>query len=180
MALEDVLTGPAHMHAGMVTKISEVRAVRAGFTDAQAKGSVEEFPTVRRSKPPKRGRNPAPPKGRTKVIKTALTSAIKHLGPVDEEALRNPQAAVPHIDQHWGMLSKFDSALVSSADGTKVHWYQRDPKRFRSVMRRSGLLHARLTREWDGLAERYRAAADQLASPEAWRETFDASGSARG
>lgn len=180
MALEDVLTGPAHMHAGMVTKISEVRAVRAGFTDAQARGSVEEFPTVRRSKPPKRGRNPAPPKGRTKVIKTALTSAIKHLGPVDEEALRNPQAAVPHIDQHWGMLSKFDSALVSSADGTKVHWYQRDPKRFRSVMRRSGVLHARLTREWDGLAERYRAAADQLASPEAWRETFDASGSARG
>lgn len=179
MALEDVLTGPEHMHAGMPTKIKEIRAVRSAFTDARARENVEAFPDVRRSRPPKRGRTPAPPRGRSTVIRTALSSALRHLGPVDEEALNHPQAAVPHIDQHWGMLSKFDSILVSSADGTKVSWYQRDPRRFRSLMRRSGLLHARLTREWDDLAARYRAAAADLASPQAWRETFDAAGSAR-
>ncbi|WP_131735944.1 glycosyltransferase [Actinomadura roseirufa] len=177
-ALEDVLSGPEHMHAGMATKIKEIRRVRAAFADAQARESVEAFPDVR-GRPPRRGRNPAPPKGRSKVIMTALTGALKHLGPVDEQALRNPQAAVAHLDQHWGMLSKFDSALVSSADGTKVTWYQRDPRKFRGLLRRSGVLHARLTREWDGLAVRYRAAAADLASPEAWRETFEAAGSAR-
>ncbi|MGI5166809.1 glycosyltransferase [Spirillospora sp. CA-253888] len=180
MALEDVLAGPGHMHAGMASKIKEIRALRAEFPDAQAKDSLEEFPVVRRSKPPKRGRNPAPPRGRHKVIMTAMSSALKHLSPVEQEALRHPQAAVAHLDQHWGMLSKFDSALVSSADGTKVTWYQRDPRRFRSIMKRSGLLHARLTREWDELAARYRAAAPELTSPDAWRDTFDSAGSARG
>jgi galactofuranosylgalactofuranosylrhamnosyl-N-acetylglucosaminyl-diphospho-decaprenol beta-1,5/1,6-galactofuranosyltransferase len=178
MALRDVLAGPGHMHAGMPTKLAEIRRVRSEFTDARAGERIEEFPDVRRSRPPKRGRNPGVPKGRSKVIGTALAGAVRHLGPVDEEALRNPQAAVAHIDQHWGMLSRFDSALVSSADGTKVTWYQRDPRRFRSVLKRSGLLHARLTREWDALAVRYRAAAPELASPEAWRRTFEAAGSA--
>ncbi|WP_309237549.1 glycosyltransferase [Actinomadura sp. BRA 177] len=177
-ALRDVLAGPEHMHAGMVTKLQEIRRVRAGFADARAGERIEEFPDVRRGRPPKRGRNPGVPKGRSKVVRTALVSAVRHLGPVGEEALRNPQAAVAHIDQHWGMLSKFDSALVSSADGTKVTWYQRDPRRFRSIMKRSGLLHARLTREWGALAVRYRAAAEELSSPEAWRKTFDAAGSA--
>jgi galactofuranosylgalactofuranosylrhamnosyl-N-acetylglucosaminyl-diphospho-decaprenol beta-1,5/1,6-galactofuranosyltransferase len=178
MAVRDVLSGPEHLHAGMVTKVKEVRRIRAEFADARAAERIEEFPEVRRARPPKRGRNPGVPNGRSKIIKTALSSAVRHLGPVSEEALRNPQAAIPHLDQHWGMLSKFDSALVSSADGTKVTWYQRDPKRFRSILKRSGLLHARLTREWDALAVRYRAAADELASPEAWRKTFDAAGSA--
>ncbi|REE96549.1 glycosyltransferase [Thermomonospora umbrina] len=177
-AIEDVLTGPAHMHAEIATKVSEVRALRAGFSDARNRGDVDEFPRVHQSRPPRRGRNPKPPRGRVKVIKSALAGTLKQMRAVDREALQHPQAAVPHIDRHWGLLSQFDSALVSSADGANVAWYQRDPARFKQIMARTTRLHARLSREWPRLSRDYRAAQDELVSPEAWRATFGSAGPA--
>src|SRR5690606_32522791 len=137
-----------------------------------------EFPRVRRRKPPKRGRVPTPPSGRKSLLKTALMGTLRQLRRVDAAARANPQAIVPHIDRHWGLLAKYDSVLVSSADGTKVAWYQRDPKRFKRIMRRTSLLHARLRRRWPELSRRYRAAMGELASPEAWRQTFGIADSA--
>ncbi|KAB2348069.1 glycosyltransferase family 2 protein [Actinomadura rudentiformis] len=179
-AIEDVLSGPEHMHAGIAAKLAEIRAFRADFADAQNRASHEEFPQVRRRKPPKRGRTPKPPSDRVAMLATAVVGSIKQLRPVDTDARSNPQIVVPHIDRHWGLLSKFDSALVSSADGTKVAWYQRDPKRYKAIMKRTALLHAKLSREWPELSDRYRAAMDELASPEAWRRTFDSTGSQQG
>jgi galactofuranosylgalactofuranosylrhamnosyl-N-acetylglucosaminyl-diphospho-decaprenol beta-1,5/1,6-galactofuranosyltransferase len=174
-AIEDVLTGPEHMHAGIATKLPEIRAVRAGFPDARNHASHEEFPQVRRSKPPKRGRGFKPPKGTANVLASAMLGTVRQLRGLDAAALRNPQAVVPHIDRHWSLLAQLDSALVSSADGTRVAWYQRDPERFRTLLRRTSTLHARLGREWPELSRRYRAAMADLASPQAWRATFDAS-----
>ncbi|WUH98108.1 glycosyltransferase [Spirillospora sp. NBC_00431] len=174
-AIEDVLTGPEHMHAGIATKLPEILAFRAAFPDAQNRISHEEFPQVRMTKPPKRGRTFKPPKGTVNVLATAMLGTVRQLRPVDASALGNPQAVVPGIDRHWSLLSQLDSALVSSADGTKVAWYQRDPERFRALLKRTSMLHARLGREWPELSRRYRAAMAELASPEAWRATFDAS-----
>ncbi|WP_026404377.1 MULTISPECIES: glycosyltransferase [Actinomadura] len=174
-AIEDVLTGPEHMHAGIRTKLADVNAFRAAFPDAQNRPSHEEFPQIRNARPPKRGRTPKPPAGRANVLATAMLGAVKQLRPVDPAAHGNPQTVIPHIDRHWGLLSKFDSALVSSADGTKVAWYQRDPERFKRILKRTSLLHARLSREWPQLSARYRSAMDELASPDAWRRTFEAS-----
>ncbi|TMQ93277.1 glycosyltransferase family 2 protein [Actinomadura soli] len=174
-AIEDVLTGPEHMHAGITTKLAEILAFRAAFPDAQNRVSHEEFPQVRMAKPPKRGRGFKPPKGSVNVLASAMLGTVKQLRPMDASALGNPQAVVPSIDRHWSLLSQFDSALVSSADGTKVAWYQRDPERFRALLKRTSVLHARLSREWPELSRRYRAAMAELASPDAWRATFDAS-----
>jgi galactofuranosylgalactofuranosylrhamnosyl-N-acetylglucosaminyl-diphospho-decaprenol beta-1,5/1,6-galactofuranosyltransferase len=52
-------------------------------------------------------------------------------------------------------------------------WYQRDPRQFKDQMARSAQLHARLYREWPRLAERYREALPELASPESWKQTFE-------
>ncbi|TDD81836.1 glycosyltransferase family 2 protein [Actinomadura rubrisoli] len=177
-AIEDVLTGPEHMHAGIAAKLPEIMAFRAAFPDARNRSSHEQFPQVRRDKPPKRGRGFKPPRGTVNVLASAMLGTVKQLRPVDPGARANPQAVVPHIDRHWGLLSQLDSALVSSADGTKVAWYQRDPERFRKILRRTSVLHARLSREWPELSRRYRAAMDELASPEAWRATFGAAGPA--
>ncbi|MFI0410755.1 glycosyltransferase [Actinomadura sp. 3N508] len=174
-AIEDVLTGPEHMHAGIATKLPEILAFRAAFPDARNRVSHEEFPQVRMTRPPRRGRGFKPPKGTVNVLASAMLGTVKQLRPVDAAALGNPQAVVPHIDRHWGLLSQLDSALVSSADGTKVAWYQRDPERFRTLLKRTSVLHARLSREWPELSRRYRAAMGEIASPEAWRATFDAS-----
>ncbi|MCW2863408.1 MAG: glycosyl transferase [Actinoallomurus sp.] len=173
-AVEDVLRGPDGLHPSMTTKMAELRALRADFPDARAEPDLDEFPQVKRRRPPKRGREPVPPEGRKALVRTALSSAVRQLRPVDSFSREHPEATVPHVDQTWWLLSRFDSALVSSADGTKAAWYQRDPKRFRSLVRRNAALHARLMREWPELSRRYRAAIPELTSPDSWRETFDA------
>ncbi|WP_308165906.1 glycosyltransferase [Actinomadura sp. NEAU-AAG7] len=173
-AIEDVLSGPGHMHAGITGKLAEITAFRAEFPDAHSRPSHEEFPRVRRSKPPKRGRGFKPPRGRVNVLASAMLGTLKQLRPLDPAGRTHPQVVVPHIDRHWSLLAQVDSALVSSADGTKVAWYQRDPERFRRLLTRSSLLHARLSREWPELSRRYRDAVAELTSPEAWRATFAA------
>ncbi|RAY14241.1 glycosyltransferase family 2 protein [Actinomadura craniellae] len=177
--IEDVFHGPEHLHGSIGTKLAELRAVRAGFTDAETRKDLEEFPTVRRRRPPRKGRDAvSPPSGRPDTIRRALAAGVKQLTPVDDFARRHPQTTVPHIDQRWWVLSRYDSALVSSADGTRASWYRRDPRRFRDLMRRNTALHARLYREWDELTRAYRLALPEITSPERWRETFDAAGPA--
>ncbi|MEV5570986.1 glycosyltransferase [Spirillospora sp. NPDC052269] len=172
-AIEDVLGGPSHLHAGIGAKLAEIQAFRAAFPDARARPSHEEFPQVRR-RVPKKGRGVHAPHGRAEVLTRAALGALRQLRPLDAGAEGNPQIVVPHVDRHWGVLSKFDSALVSSADGTKVAWYRRDPDRFRRIMTRASALHARLGREWPDLAVQYRAALPELTAPETWRRTFEA------
>jgi len=72
----------------------------------------------------------------------------------------------------WWMLSRYDSALVTTADGTAQSWYQRDPATFRSMLARSIALHQRAAREWPALAEQYKAALPELTSPQSWDKTF--------
>ena len=79
----------------------------------------------------------------------------------------------PHVDVRWWLLSQFDSALVSAADGASAAWYQRDPAKFRDLMMRSMTIHARLYKEWPELVETYKEAYAELASPDTWRKTFD-------
>jgi galactofuranosylgalactofuranosylrhamnosyl-N-acetylglucosaminyl-diphospho-decaprenol beta-1,5/1,6-galactofuranosyltransferase len=174
MAVEDVLGGPEGLHGAMTTKMAELRALRGGFPDAKAEPDLDEFPEVKRRNPPKKGREPSAPEGRKAMIRTALAGAVRQLRPVDSFSREHPEVTVPHVDQTWWLLSRFDSALVSSADGTKASWYQRDPKRFRTLVQRNMALHARLAREWPELSRRYKEALPELASLERWRETFDA------
>ena len=83
-----------------------------------------------------------------------------------------PQIALPGQDAAWWVLTKLDSALVSTADNTTASWYQRDPRLFRSLGLRSLVLHRRLRRQWDKLAAEYKAAAPGFTGPEQWRQTF--------
>jgi galactofuranosylgalactofuranosylrhamnosyl-N-acetylglucosaminyl-diphospho-decaprenol beta-1,5/1,6-galactofuranosyltransferase len=57
-------------------------------------------------------------------------------------------------------------------DGTSAALYQRDPQKFRELVKRTAELHRRLVREWPRLAEEYRAALPEVTSPETWEETF--------
>jgi galactofuranosylgalactofuranosylrhamnosyl-N-acetylglucosaminyl-diphospho-decaprenol beta-1,5/1,6-galactofuranosyltransferase len=173
-AIEDVLTGPEHLHATLGTRLAEIRAARADFPDARTSTDPDAFPAVKRRRPPRRGREHEIPEGRRALVTFAMTRALKNLRPVDGFAERHPQISVPHTDQHWWLLAQFDSALVSSADGTRVSWYRRDPARFRSLSRRATTLHTRLLREWPSLARQYRAALPGLVAQETWSGTFEA------
>ena len=175
LAIEDVLAGPEHMHADILTKMGQLRELRKGFADSQTRPDIEAFPDVKRLKPPRRGKEPTSPTNKVGLFIKAALGAVRQVLPVSELSKEHPAMVVPSQDAQWWLLSNADGALVSSADGTSTSWYQRDPELFRTLMSQSVAAHARLSREWPKLRKRYVDAAADFTSPGRWRATFEAS-----
>ncbi len=175
LAIEDVLAGPEHLHRDLRTKLGQLRELRSQFSDARAAPDIESFPAPRRRKPPARGKDINSPASKAGLLAKAALGATRQLTRPRQAARRQPLAVLPYQDASWWLLSGLDSALVSAADGATASWYQRDPELFRSLTRRSLILHARLVREWPQLRADYRRAAAGFTSPGRWRETFAAS-----
>jgi galactofuranosylgalactofuranosylrhamnosyl-N-acetylglucosaminyl-diphospho-decaprenol beta-1,5/1,6-galactofuranosyltransferase len=171
-ALEDVLAGPGQLHATLATVLPEVRALRSRYPDAQTTADVAAFPVPRRKRPPRGDRSPEQPRNARAAAVAAAAGVARQLLPVRPETERHPQASVPAMDARWWRLSQLDSAVVSTADGTSASWYRRDREAFSELARRSLALHQRLLAEWPQLSRRYRAAADDLVSPDTWAATF--------
>jgi galactofuranosylgalactofuranosylrhamnosyl-N-acetylglucosaminyl-diphospho-decaprenol beta-1,5/1,6-galactofuranosyltransferase len=171
LAIEDVLSGPAHLHRDLATRLSELQEYRRPYRDAQAEPDIESFPPARR-KAPDNLKASTTPTNKINLLTKAATGTMHQLRAPRKGARERPQMALPNQDTAWWVLSRLDSAMVSAADGASAAWYQRDRKLFRSLSQRSTLLHARLLREWPRLAAEYRAAAAEFTSPEKWRETF--------
>jgi galactofuranosylgalactofuranosylrhamnosyl-N-acetylglucosaminyl-diphospho-decaprenol beta-1,5/1,6-galactofuranosyltransferase len=172
-ALEDVMTGPEHLHATLPTALAQLRAVRIGHADATIRPDPEEFPAPL-------GRNdvgqPARPRGRVQVLRSAAAAMLRQARPVPAGANARPQEVVPARDADWWRLSRLDSALVSSRDGGGVAWYRRDRDQALHLLRRSVDAYAALWREWPALRDRYRDAAVDITGPSTWAMTFGAEG----
>ncbi|WP_294565655.1 glycosyltransferase [uncultured Arthrobacter sp.] len=175
-ALADVLEGPDHLHRTIGTKLGEVRATRAQFDDARVSKDLVDFPPVKRSKPPRKGKGAAPARTRPAAVVKLLASAVHQLKPVSESAVRNPEEHVAAMDARWWRLAQLDSALVTSSDGTGASWHKRDAEKVRELALRSADLHRRLLLNWSELAEQYQRALPQFTSQEAWKETFAVNG----
>ena len=179
-ALEDLLSGPEHLHAQLDTRLGRIRETRARYTDAVVKKEPDAFPSPRGVF---RGstRVMAPHwdtlGGAVKFFAEAGKGLLRQLRPLDPEATTVPQAEVQAPEAHWATLVRLDSAVVSLADGSGAAWYQRQPEEFRRQFRRTVDLHQRLLREWPTLAVRYRAALPDLAGQDAWKATFIRTGS---
>ena len=174
LALEDILAGPEQLHPDITRKLLHIRALRSTFADAKSDPDPGAFPAVRRSKPPKRGKEATEPRGVVGKLITASLGTVRQVRPVRGLAQRHPEAWLAAMDARWWMLSQFDSAIVSTADGTSASWYQRDPARARELMRRTIAIHQRLYIEWEAQAARYRSALPEITSPHAWERTFEA------
>ncbi len=174
-ALEDVLAGPGQLHADLLTKLPEVRALRAEFTDARLEPDPDAFPAVRRKKPPKRGVDPTQPKGTVGQLVSAGTSAVRQFRPKRSLSSDHPEARLAAMDAKWWMIAQFDSVVVSSPDGASTAWYHRDPEEFSDLLARTVDIHQRLYREWPRLSVEYKAALSDLTSVDRWSETFEAS-----
>jgi galactofuranosylgalactofuranosylrhamnosyl-N-acetylglucosaminyl-diphospho-decaprenol beta-1,5/1,6-galactofuranosyltransferase len=175
MAIEDILEGPERMHRDVLHRLPELNALRKNYADSQSKADLDAFPPARRKKPPRKGRAPTAPKGTIGRVKTMAIGAFRQVMPMRDLAREHPEANIAHLDLKWWLLSQFDSALVSAADGTSASWYKRDPELFRDLLKRSLALHLRLAREWQTLSNQYKTALPDLASPKSWADTFDAS-----
>lgn len=172
-AIEDVLSGPGHLHKHLGTVLSDVRALRAQHSDARISGDPDAYPPVRLDKPLRKGREVQAPAGPVGLLRSGIPLALKSVLPLSLPANDHPQVDVPSQDAQWWRLASYDSALVSSTDGTGAAWYQRDPDRFRSLLLRSARLHQQLAREWPRLSREYRLAAPEITSIERWQQTFE-------
>ncbi|MGH3365941.1 MAG: glycosyltransferase [Nocardioidaceae bacterium] len=162
LAMTDALRGPSGLHPSLSTKPAEARRFRSGYVDADVRGPGE-FPPA---EGPVTGR-------RTPRWVAAATGVARQLLPTTERTRRTPQVHLRAADAHWSRLLKYDSAVVSTADGSGAVWYRRDRATFVDIARRSLAMHRRIYREWPRLAAEYRTALAQIASPGAWDDTFE-------
>jgi len=173
LALQDVLAGPHRLHDLLPTRLAEVNAHRKQFTDAQLHADREAFPEVRRTKPPKKGRDTFEVPGRISTLISAGLAPLRHLKPARPLSREFPEAEIRAMDAKWHRLASYDSAVVSMNDGTSAALYRRDPEKFRELLGQTVRLHERLLREWPQLAEEYRAALGTITAPETWEKTFE-------
>jgi len=173
MAIEDILEGPQRMHRDVRLRLGELNTLRRRYDDSISETDLDRFPPARRKKPPRKGKSPTTPVGLVGRAKTMALGGIRQVLPVRELSREHPEANIPHVDLKWWLLAQFDSALVSSADGTSAAWYKRRPELARDLMARSISLHARLAKEWPQLCEQYKQALPELASPQTWAATFE-------
>ncbi|HET7172964.1 MAG TPA: glycosyltransferase [Nocardioidaceae bacterium] len=175
MAIEDILDGTQRMHRDLLSRLDDLRELRKGFDDANAQPDLDRYPAPKRSKPPRRGRTPTMPRRRPAKVKEMVAGTLRQFLPIRPMSREHPEVGVPHLDTYWWRLSHYDSALVSSADGSAAWWYKRNPEQFRDILVRSVRLHARLAREWPRLSAEFKEALPGLVSPDTWKATFDAS-----
>lgn len=180
MAMEDVLAGPHALHGELATKLPEVNAFRKKFTDAQLVTDRDDLPPVRRKKPPKKGKDDIEIPGRLSTLIAAGLAPIRQLRPLRAMSRDFPEAELAAMDAGWFNLVKYDSAVVSMNDGSSVALYQRDPDRYRDLLKRTVAIHRRFHAEWPRLAEEYRAALGEITSPATWERTFGIDGTGQG
>ncbi|WP_246081605.1 glycosyltransferase [Nocardioides litoris] len=171
-ALLDVLSGPQHLHEVLPTKLAEVNAHRKQFSDARLEADPDAFPAVRRTKPPRKGRDGTEVPTRKQLLVNAALQPLRQLKPPRPLSREHPEAEIRAMDAKWYRLGRYDSAVVSMNDGTSAALYQRDPAKFRELVKATVEVHERLRREWPRLAAEYRAALGDITSPETWDRTF--------
>lgn len=173
MAIEDLLSGPEHLHPSLSERLPVIRGKVKEFKDAQLKSNLDDYPQPKTKKPPFKGRRNFSSPGYQKLIPWTISTVGRQLfKPVDELAKTTPQIQLNYSENRWWTVSKFDSVLVTNAEGTGVFWYQRDPKKLRENLARASKLHAQLFKNWEELRHQYRSAAAEVASYDAWANTF--------
>ncbi len=173
-ALRDIFKGPDDLHEVLATRLPEINALKTQYTDAQLRDDVDDFPTPKLGRGPMGGAPIGMPRKKDLVpwgIKTVARQLVKAPAP---ESAERPQGFLAHRDNRWFRLAHYDSVVVSNAEGTGASWYRRDPQKLKSMLSEATRLHLRLFREWDKLAEQYRAAVPGITSMAAWKRTFDA------
>ena len=113
--------------------------------------------------------NPTGVQLRIFMVKALVRSWLRGGTPADR---RRPDVELAKADASWWHLPAYDSALVSTADGSGKNVYVRDKRMFRRMLLDSFRLHRQIAREWPRLSAQYRAAEPEFTSLAAWERTF--------
>jgi galactofuranosylgalactofuranosylrhamnosyl-N-acetylglucosaminyl-diphospho-decaprenol beta-1,5/1,6-galactofuranosyltransferase len=172
LALRHFLAGPEALFPSLPTILGEVRATRAQYDDGRPLDSATQVPPGSLDAFAAQS-FPEPPTSKPAILATLARSVARSLRRPDPAHQEVPQRNVPSRQAQWFVLSQLDSATVATPDGRGVTFRRRDPSLFRAQLRTSGQLLRTIGREWPALRARYRAAAPQLTSREAWKQIFE-------
>lgn len=176
-ALRDILSGPAHMQAGLATAMPRARAMAKEFPETAVHRDLDAPLRARRGRlvfPWRKKDDFDNPTGIRLRWFTASTIAAHWMHSPRPENVARPEVEFSKTDAHWWRVPYYDSALVNAADGSGKNIYTRDRDKFRHMLVDSVRLHRALKKRWNKLADEYRAALPDLTSAEAWDRTFAA------
>ena len=176
-ALVDILSGPDHLHATMPTQLAVLRKEAGSFREKQVLRTDDETPITNQGKQvyeaPSGTQQAKGPRGVPLVAFTARMVARHWLTDPSERDRDRPQVELSKRDATWFRSPAFDSALVSTADGSGKVWYTRDRRAFRRMLRESIRLHKEIGDKWDELSRQYKNALPTITSVDEWRKTFE-------
>ena len=171
LAISDILSGPEHLHESILTRMPKLRELTQQFSDAQYKADPDAYPAVSRTGKPKFKTRPKAPNMAT-LAPWTIKTIVRQLLPASEKAQERPEASISHANSKYFVLSQYDSALVTKADGSGAAWYRRDPKQLRHLLARSAAARAELAANWDRLRKQYQEALPHIVSLDEWEKTF--------
>ena len=173
MALRDFLAGPDELFANIGTILPAIRAKRAQYDDGRPLDSATQVPLSELDSLAAQS-FPDPPTKKLPIVKGLVTSVLRNLRPVNPVHRDVPQRNVPNRQAQWFVLSRLDSATVTTPDGRSVTFRRRDPELFRTMLRHSFDQLRLIGKRWPQLRAEYRAAQPQLTSRDEWqRRVFD-------
>jgi galactofuranosylgalactofuranosylrhamnosyl-N-acetylglucosaminyl-diphospho-decaprenol beta-1,5/1,6-galactofuranosyltransferase len=178
-ALRDILSGPQHMPATLATAMPAARALAAEHPETVVHTDSAAPLRSRRGRlvfAPVPHPDLASPSGVRLAWLTASTLIAQWLHAPRPENIEQPEVEFAKADAFWWRVGKYDSAIVSAADGSGKSVFRRDRARYRRLLRDTVRLHRRLARDWARLSAEYRGAMPGLTSVDAWRSSFGGKG----
>jgi galactofuranosylgalactofuranosylrhamnosyl-N-acetylglucosaminyl-diphospho-decaprenol beta-1,5/1,6-galactofuranosyltransferase len=172
MALRDFLSGPDHLFPKLPGVLGEVRALRAKYDDGRPLDSASQVPVSELDALAAQV-FPEPPTTKLAIAKGLARSVVHNLRAPDPAHRAVPQRNIPSRQALWFVLSRLDSATVSTPDGRGVTFRRRDPALFRSMLRSAIAQQREIARVWPELRQRYRDAQPHLTSSAGWKQVFD-------
>ncbi len=173
MALRDFLAGPEALFPTLPTVLGQIRAKRAEYDDGRPLDSATQVPLSELDALAAQV-FPEPPTTKVTIAKGLARSVLHNLRAPDPAHAQVPQRNVPSRYALWFVLSRLDSATVSTPDGRGVTFRRRDPALFKRMAATSVRQLREVAKAWPELRRRYRAALPELTSREAWgREVFE-------
>ncbi|MCW4457826.1 glycosyltransferase [Microbacterium sp. MPKO10] len=178
MALRDLLSGPDHMHQQLPTQLSVLRNAAASFSEMKVLRTDDEIPPTNQGKPvfpvpPPHSSSPGP-RGISLAVFTAKMSLRHWFTRPATANQKRPQVELAKRDATWFRTPHYDSALVSTADGSGKSLFQRDRATFRRLLAESFSLHRQLRSNWNSLSKTYRRVMPTLTSVDEWNKSFTA------
>jgi len=173
MALRDFLAGPEELFPSLPVILGKIRAKRAEYDDGRPLDSATQVPLSTLDALAAQA-FPDPPKGKVAIVKGLARSVVHNLRAPNPVHHAVPQRNLPSRHAQWFVLSRLDSATVSTPDGRGVTFRRRDPEMFKAMLATSVSQLRQIAKEWPELRRRYRAAQPELTSRQAWaRNVFE-------